>query len=116
MIIKCVDRHIGSRIRLRRKVLNISQYSLSYDLGISFQQLQKYESGENRVSASRLYEISKILKTSPHFFFDGLDGAIIDDSTPKDLKTMKALEIMNKIKNHNIKDKILSLIIELEVQ
>jgi transcriptional regulator with XRE-family HTH domain len=116
MIIKCVDRHIGSRIRLRRKVLNISQYSLSYDLGISFQQLQKYESGENRVSASRLYEISKILKTSPHFFFDGLDGTIIDDSTPKDLKTMKAVEIMNKIRNQNIKDKILSLIIELEVQ
>ena len=116
MIINCVDRHIGSRVRLRRKVLNISQYSLSYDLGISFQQLQKYESGENRVSASRLYEISKILKISPHFFFDGLGDIIMDDSIPKDLKTMKAVEIMNKIKNQKIKDRILSLIIELEVQ
>jgi transcriptional regulator with XRE-family HTH domain len=109
-----VDRHIGSRIRLKRNVLNISQYSLAYDLEISFQQLQKYESGENRISASRLYEISKILKTSPHFFFEGLEDIVSDCDVPKDLKTMKALETMNKIKSSKIRDKILSLIIELE--
>jgi transcriptional regulator with XRE-family HTH domain len=109
-----IDRHIGCRVRMRRKVLNISQYYLAYDLEISFQQLQKYESGENRISASRLYEISKVLKTSPHFFFEGLGDVTSDDGVPKDLKTMKAMEIMNKIKNGKIKDQILGLIIELE--
>ena len=72
MIMNHIDRHIGSIVRFSRKVLNISQYSLSYDLEISFQQLQKYESDENRISASRLYDISKILKISPYFFFEGL--------------------------------------------
>lgn len=109
-----IDRHIGSRVRLQRKVLNISQYSLSGDLEISFQQLQKYESGENRISASKLYEISKILKTSPSFFFEGLEGIKVDPELPKDLKTIKAAHVMNKIKNHKVKERIISLIMELE--
>lgn len=109
-----IDRHIGSRVRLRRKILNISQYSLAYDLEISFQQLQKYESGENRIAASRLYEIAKLLKVSPHFFFEGLSGILSDNDMPKDLKTMKAIHIMSKIKNQKVKEKITSFIIDLE--
>lgn len=109
-----IDRHIGSRVRLRRKVLSISQYSLAFDLEISFQQLQKYESGENRISASRLYEISKILSVSPYFFFEGLEGIKVDMEMPKDLKTIKAIHIMQKIKNQKVKDKIIGLIMELE--
>ncbi len=108
-----IDRHIGSRVRLRRKILNISQYSLSHDLEISFQQLQKYESGENRIAASRLYEIAKILNISPHFFFEGLEGVLINNDQPKDLQTMKAAHVMNKIKNQKVKDKIINLIVEL---
>lgn len=108
-----IDRHIGSRVRLRRKVLNISQYSLAYDLDISFQQLQKYESGENRIASSRLYEIAKLLKVSPHFFFEGLEGILINDDQPKDLQSMRAMHIMNKIKNQKVKDKIINLIVEL---
>jgi transcriptional regulator with XRE-family HTH domain len=113
MIMNHIDRHIGSRVRFRRKVLNVSQYSLSYDLEISFQQLQKYESGENRISASRLYEISKILKVSPYFFFEGLEGIALDPEMPKDLKILKAIHVMEKIKNQKVKDKIINLIMEL---
>ena len=115
MIANHIDRHIGSRVRLRRKVLNKSQYSLSHDLGISFQQLQKYESGGNRISASRLYEISKILGVSPYFFFEGLNGIEIDADMPKDLQTIKAVHVMNKIQNQKVKDKIINLIMELGI-
>lgn len=66
-----VDLHVGSRIRLRRKVLGVSQESLASDLGLTFQQIQKYERGSNRVSASKLYEIARSLQTTTSYFFDG---------------------------------------------
>jgi len=110
-----VDRHIGSRIRLRRKILNISQYTLAIDLKISFQQLQKYESGENRIASSRLYEISKILKTYPQFFFEGLNG-VLSCSNMQDLRTMKLVHIVSQIQNPKVKEGIISLITELKNQ
>lgn len=111
MIMKNIDRQIGSRIKLQRKNLNMSQYALSYDLNISFQQVQKYESGKNRVSASRIYEISKILQVSPNFFFEGLDDKI---KTPHSCNTLKISQIIEKIQNQKVKDKIISLLIELK--
>ncbi|HUO22576.1 MAG TPA: helix-turn-helix transcriptional regulator [Caulobacteraceae bacterium] len=66
-----IDLHVGSRIRLRRKVLGVSQESLAADLGLTFQQVQKYERGANRVSASKLYEIARSLQTSIAYFFEG---------------------------------------------
>lgn len=66
-----IDLHVGSRIRLRRKVLGVSQESLAADLGLTFQQIQKYERGTNRVSASKLYEIARSLQTTTSYFFDG---------------------------------------------
>ena len=67
-----VDLHVGSRIRLRRKVLGISQERLADALGLTFQQVQKYERGSNRVSASKLYEIAATLQVQVAYFFDGL--------------------------------------------
>ena len=67
-----VDLHVGSRVRLRRRILGISQTKLGDALGLTFQQIQKYENGSNRVSASRLFEISQILSVDPEFFFLGL--------------------------------------------
>jgi transcriptional regulator with XRE-family HTH domain len=67
-----VDLHVGARIRMRRKILGVSQERLADDLGLTFQQVQKYERGANRVSASKLYEIAKSLKASTSYFFDGL--------------------------------------------
>jgi transcriptional regulator with XRE-family HTH domain len=69
-----VDVHVGSRVRLRRQLLSVSQTELADAIGITFQQVQKYERGVNRVSASRLFLIARELKTPVCFFFEGLPG------------------------------------------
>jgi transcriptional regulator with XRE-family HTH domain len=73
-----VDIHVGARIRMRRKAMGLSQTQLADSVGITFQQLQKYERGANRVSASKLYGMAVTLQTSVSWFFDGmaaLEGA-----------------------------------------
>lgn len=67
-----VDIHVGGRVRLRRSALGLSQDQLGAAIGLSFQQVQKYERGANRIGASRLYEMSKVLQTPISFFFEEL--------------------------------------------
>jgi transcriptional regulator with XRE-family HTH domain len=67
-----VDAHVGNRVRLRRQLIGMSQEKLGELLGITFQQVQKYEKGSNRVSASRLHMMSKVLNVPIQFFFEGL--------------------------------------------
>ncbi|WP_374470917.1 helix-turn-helix domain-containing protein [Phenylobacterium sp.] len=67
-----VDRHVGLRIRMRRKELGMSQDRLADALGITFQQIQKYERGANRVSASKLWETAHALQAPINYFFEGL--------------------------------------------
>jgi len=67
-----VDVHVGQRIRRRRWMLGMTQQQLGDAVGIKFQQIQKYETGMNRVSASRLYDIAKALDVQVAFFFDGM--------------------------------------------
>ena len=74
-----IDIHVGSRIRLRRTMLGMSQEKLGESLGITFQQIQKYEKGTNRVGASRLQNISSILNVPVSFFFEDAPG---DQSNP----------------------------------
>jgi transcriptional regulator with XRE-family HTH domain len=71
-----IDRHVGSRVRMRRILLGMSQEKLGEALGLTFQQVQKYEKGTNRIGASRLQQISTTLNVPPAFFFDGapVDG------------------------------------------
>lgn len=69
-----IDIHVGSRIRLRRTMLGMSQEKLGDSLGITFQQIQKYEKGTNRVGASRLQNISSILNVPVSFFFEDAPG------------------------------------------
>lgn len=66
-----VDKYVGARLRRQRESKGLSQTDLGKKLGVTFQQVQKYELAINRLSASRLYEISKILETSVGYFFDG---------------------------------------------
>ena len=66
-----IDKHVGSRVRMRRMMLAMSQTDLSDPLGLTFQQVQKYEKGTNRVGASRLQHISQILQVPVAFFFEG---------------------------------------------
>jgi transcriptional regulator with XRE-family HTH domain len=67
-----VDRHVGNRMRMRRLLIGMSQEKLGELLGITFQQVQKYEKGSNRVSASRLYHVAKVLGVAVQYFFDEL--------------------------------------------
>lgn len=73
-VISAVDRHLGHRMQLRRVMLGMTQTDLAKRCGISFQQIQKYESAGNRIPASRLFDISRALETSVAFFFSGLPG------------------------------------------
>jgi len=66
-----VDKHVGSRVRMRRMMLSMSQEKLGDALGLTFQQVQKYEKGTNRIGASRLQQISNILQVPVSFFFEG---------------------------------------------
>jgi transcriptional regulator with XRE-family HTH domain len=70
-----VDVHVGKRIRHRRWLTGMTQQQLAEQVGIKFQQIQKYETGANRVSASRLWDISDSLTVPVSFFFEGLDGS-----------------------------------------
>ena len=67
-----VDLHVGSRVRMRRKILGVSQQQLADSLGLTFQQVQKYERGANRISASKLYAVATALQTPVSYFFEGL--------------------------------------------
>ena len=66
-----IDKHVGSRVRMRRMMLGMSQEKLGNSLGLTFQQVQKYEKGTNRIGASRLQQISLILQVPVSFFFEG---------------------------------------------
>jgi transcriptional regulator with XRE-family HTH domain len=71
-----IDKHVGNRVRMRRLMLDMSQTDLGNALGLTFQQVQKYEKGRNRVSASRLQHISQILQAPVPFFFEGAPASI----------------------------------------
>src|SRR5262244_4022657 len=70
-----IDRHVGSRVRMRRMMLAMSQEKVGDALGLTFQQVQKYEKGTNRIGASRLQQISHILQVPVAFFFEGMPNA-----------------------------------------
>jgi len=71
-----IDVHVGSRVRLRRTLLGMSQERLGEALGLTFQQVQKYERGVNRIGASRLFDLSRVLDVPISFFFDDMPGAV----------------------------------------
>src|SRR3954462_14282409 len=79
-----IDRHVGSRMRMRRMMLGMSQEKLATAFGVSFQQVQKYEKGVNRMGSSRLQQAADILGVTVPFFFEGAAGGTYqpDDSAP----------------------------------
>ena len=76
-----IDVHVGARVRLRRTLLGMSQEKLGEALGLTFQQVQKYERGANRVGASRLFDLSRVLDVPVSFFFDDM-GEELKTQTP----------------------------------
>lgn len=75
-----VDQHIGKRMQLRRTMLGLSLKDLAKICGVTFQQIQKYETADNRISASRLFEIGAAMQTPVSFFFSGLPGNMPDET------------------------------------
>jgi transcriptional regulator with XRE-family HTH domain len=85
--LNATDQHVGGRIRLRRMMLGISQTAVGDALGISFQQVQKYEQGTNRISASRLHRLSRFLQVKPEFFFETAEGQRLPTASSPDYVT-----------------------------
>ena len=117
-----VDLHVGSKVRVRRKFLGLSQTDLAAAIGLTFQQVQKYERGSNRISASKLFEISKYLKTPVVYFFDGYSESQTPDGFQESdsekfvhgfLMTSEGIELAEafpRIKSAKHRRKILDLV------
>lgn len=97
-----VDTHVGSRLRIRRRILKISQEKLGEMLGVTFQQVQKYERGTNRVSASRLWKLSQLLDVPVGFFFEGLSGAADFDGVAEDEQPKIIYDFINSPEGHEL--------------
>ena len=91
-----IDAYVGSRLKIRRAGLRMSQTKMGEVTGVSFQQIQKYENGMNRIGAGNLYKISKALGVEVGYFFEGVEDAVIVDATPQgeipDEDPMNAIE------------------------
>ena len=121
------DKHVGSRVRMRRMMLEMSQTELGNDIGLTFQQVQKYEKGTNRIGAGRLHEISRILQVPISFFFEGSprepgahrsesDGAPLPTYVTDFLATSDGLALTKafmQIKDANLRRRIVSLVQEI---
>lgn len=88
-----VDVYVGSRMRLRRVLKGYTQEKLGDVIGVTFQQVQKYERGTNRVSASRLYDIARVLGVEISFFFDGIDDEVTDRRHTQNLPEKHGVEV-----------------------
>ena len=122
MQIHPIDSHVGKRLRARRLILNISQESLGNAVGVSFQQVQKYERGINRIGASRLYDFAEALSIDVSYFFDGLEPSvsprpsIVSSSSPltieewTDRNATQLVRYFNAIENEAIKKKLLAFV------
>ncbi|MDK8873202.1 helix-turn-helix transcriptional regulator [Paracoccus sp. SSJ] len=90
-----VDVHVGKRIRHRRWMIGMTQQQLAEKVGIKFQQIQKYETGMNRVSASRLWDIAQAVDVPVSFFFEGLDDGHVHNAVEGDILADKeALQLV----------------------
>ena len=116
-----IDIHVGTRVRLRRQVMKMSQEKLGDQLGVTFQQVQKYERGANRVGASRLWKMSQVLDVPVGFFYDGLEEMggspefAADDQLPVVYEFINSTDGVNlakavsQIKNKAVRRQILEL-------
>lgn len=105
-----IDRHVGERIRRRRVMLGLTQEQLGDALGISYQQIQKYETGANRVSAGRLYKISQILETPIGNLFDGLGAPMPDDISAGSRHVIELVRAFSRIQDDKVRGSVMSLV------
>lgn len=121
-----IDVHVGHRIKMRRLVQGMSQKELAEEIGTTFQQVQKYEKGTNRVSASRLYDVAKVLQTDPNYFFEEIDASA-DNTSPRALAdaprkkrehpTIQQIRLIQRFNAlpQNVKTAVYNLVKEAEI-
>ncbi|WP_090268720.1 helix-turn-helix domain-containing protein [Thalassovita taeanensis] len=105
-----VDVHVGKKLKNLRVLRGQTQTDVAKGLDISFQQVQKYELGRNRISASKLFELSNILNVAPSYFFDGLNQSADGSSPVIDEETARIAAVFSKIKDERLKSQIRSFI------
>ena len=103
-----VDIHVGKKLKQIRTLRRLSQTDVAKKLNLSFQQIQKYEIGSNRVAASRLFELSQILDVTPSYFFEGLHDA--QSETPKSDPSVEIVSALAAIKDDAVKTRIVTFI------
>lgn len=116
---KRIDYHVGERMRGRRGELGLTQEDLGVALQISYQQIQKYETGANRVSAGRLYEIAVALEVDIAYFFDGYETASRGAPLPRGGHNRAAIELVRnflEIKDENLRSAVAMLMRVLKEQ
>lgn len=106
-----VDKQVGARIRARRQAINMSQTALGEAVGITFQQVQKYENGKNRVGSSRLAQIANTLDVPVSYLFDGLDGSGEASDFLADPQVAKLLSAFKAIESEDMRRAIVDLIL-----
>ncbi|MBF5093835.1 helix-turn-helix transcriptional regulator [Azospirillum sp. INR13] len=113
-----VDTHVGSRLRLRRTLLGLSQTELGRRLGLTFQQIQKYEHGTNGIAASRLWQLAEVLDVPVSFFFDDMPDTALRASEPPDTEsppmgrreTLELAKCYYRIKDPHVRRGIFDLV------
>jgi transcriptional regulator with XRE-family HTH domain len=115
------DVQVGSRLRARRMALGLSQTHLAEAMGLTFQQIQKYEKGTNRIGAGRLYQLAEVLRVDPEFFFENEIGQKPPASSPSDyftefLATPEGVALVNafrKVPSATLRRRLLALVQKL---
>ncbi len=116
-----IDIHVGARVRMRRLLLGMSQDKLGEELGVTFQQVQKYERGANRIGASRLFEIARVLTVPVGFFFEGMSAGTVGgfeegDQTPlvddflHSPEGVSLASAFSRIKDSKVRRRVLELV------
>ncbi|MCH8188327.1 MAG: helix-turn-helix transcriptional regulator [Proteobacteria bacterium] len=119
-----IDIEIGRRLRQARVAAGLTQTELGVRLGISFQQIQKYEKGRNRIGGGRLYKIARILGVKITYFFDGVEHLLDADAVPAgtnelaaiDNRTIRAAHVLANLPDEDIKEQVFRLIAALPKQ
>ncbi|GLQ07294.1 helix-turn-helix domain-containing protein [Sneathiella chinensis] len=116
-----VDVHVGQQLRIKRTLLGMTQSELGDAMGLTFQQIQKYEQGSNRIGSSKLYQLSRVLEVPIGYFFEGLS----DDPTVASLpshaqhlqkdpaakrETLELVRAFSRIEDHQIRDSIVAMV------
>lgn len=104
-----VDVHVGQKLKEIRTLRRFSQTDVANRLGLSFQQIQKYEIGSNRIAASRLFELAQIFDLSPAYFFEGLYDDAHSDAAPRNAG-MEIVNALAAIEDETVKSRIVTFI------